>query len=316
MPKGVAMRTAIRLPTGQSITAAVARRNDGPFSCDRCETPVSFVKAHTMHAGDPDRERPIHAFFRLVTSRPPSEHQQDCPYTTAGQIRELFASSTAVEVSFRPFIAEDGRQVFRLAMLRDIERNALRGIADKDEYRRRRDVVRSSHVLSQYFRSAAGLAKLWILLGQYGGRRELYELVSVKMGGTVISWKRFFYEAEDTPDFAKRLAENPPKHPTVLLVRVRVVRELEDGWCVAQCTCVLVPKSDPVTFAGPSLFGNSEVMEGIQANRHYVVVAHWRRDKDATRPSRQPGNPPVKFENLSATIYQTAQYAEVDPPEE
>ena len=268
-----------------------------------------------MHAADPDRERPIHAFFRLVTSRPPSEHQGDCPYTTAGQIRELVASSTAVEVHLRPFIEEDGRQVFRLAMLRDAERELPR-IDDKDEYRRRRDVVRSSRVLSQYFRSAAGLAKLWILLGRHGGRRELYELVSVKMGRKVISWQRFFYEAEDTPTFAKRLAEDPPKHPTALLVRVREVKGLEGGRCVAQCTCVLVPKSDPLTFAGPSLFGNAEAREGIQATRHSFVFANWHRDKDATRLSRQTGNPPVKFENISATIYQTAQYAEVDPPED
>ena len=122
MPKGVAMRTAIRSSNGQSITAAVARRDAGPFSCDGCGTAVSFVNAHTMHAADPDRERPIHAFFRLVTSRPPSEHQQDCPYTTAGQIRELIASSTAVEVCLRPFVEEDGKQVFRLAMLRDAEK--------------------------------------------------------------------------------------------------------------------------------------------------------------------------------------------------
>ncbi len=136
------------------------------------------------------------------------------------------------------------------------------------------------------------------------------------MGGKVISWQRFFYEDEDTPAFAKRLVEDPPKHPTVLLVCVREVRELGGGQRVARCTCVPVPESDPPTFAGPSLFGNAEAMEGIQANRHYVVVAHWRRGRDTTRPSGQAGNPPVKFENLSATIHQTSQYAEVDPPEE
>jgi len=309
------MRTALRSSNRQPISAAEAQKTDGPFFCDGCGTPVSFVNAHTKHAGEPDRERLIPSFFRLVTSRPASEHQPGCPYRTAGQIRELVANSTAVEMRLRPFTEEDGKQVFRLAMLKEAEK-ALPRIEDKDEYLRRRDVVRSSRELAQYFRSAAGLAKLWILLGRHGGRRELSDLVSVKLGGKVIPWRRFFYEAEDTPDFAKRLAEDPPKHPTALLVRVREAAELESGRVVARCTCELVPGSDPLTFAGPSLFGKAEAMGGIRADRHYVVVALWHRDNDTTRPSKQVGKPPVKFQNLSATIYQAAQYAEVDPPEE
>ena len=137
------------------------------------------------------------------------------------------------------------------------------------------------------------------------------------MAGTVIPWRRFFHEVEETQDFAERLREKAPDHRAIaLLVRVREIGQLMNGQHVARCTCVHIPDSDPPTFAGPSMFGSAEAMKGIKGKsalcRHRTLAQS--QDRPAILTTRQATAAGCR--NLSATIYQTAQYAEVNPPEE
>ena len=231
-------------------------------------------------------------------------------------MHELVAASTAVEVSLRPFTEEDGKQVFRLAMLREAEKT-VKYVDDREEYKRRLEAVRASRTLEQYFRSAAGLAKLWVLLGMSGGRDELRNLVGIKMRGTVVPWSRFFFDLDDAPKFADALEAKRITHPAALVVHIRKLDTVKQGASVvAYCTVTPVSDGPPRVFVGASIFGTPAVMQRFQEDRHYVVVGTWYRGSDKTRTARNLEGQSTVFQNISINIYQLAQYAEVSPPEE
>ena len=314
MAKGVAMRTALSA-RGQPINADAATKTDGPFFCDGCRGEVCLVRAHAKFKGDPDRERVVKAFFRLIPDNAASEHGQACPYAVPGQVRALLSSAMAVEMERRPFTERDGRHVLQLAMLKHAEQ-AVPRTPDTGEYRRRLEMVRASPNLEPYFRSAAGVAKLWLDLDNMGGRREVRSLIVIKMRNATVPWPRFFYGVNELNRLAANSASTSMSYPRAAVVHVRSVKPLAGGRIVVHCTDVLASNGLPRILSGASLFGRSETMRGFQRGSHYVVVGDWRRNPDSAPGTRWDGEPSTTYQNLIVDIFQDAQYTMAYPPEE
>jgi hypothetical protein len=276
---------------------------------------VEPVRGYVRNADDPDRARHIAAYFRLVTRHKKAEHALTCEFTPAGQLQILLAHSQAVEVSLRPFNLEDGKQVFRLSMMADAEKLIPKSLKN-GEYLERVKVVRSSRALAQYFRSAVGVAKLWVLLGKGNGRTELSKLVSIKMNGLLVPWSKFFFEHEDAPKLAKLIGDKKIKYPQALVIHVREKASIDNGkTIIVRCTVVLSSKGPPKTFTGVSLFGDSTTMKDFEEKKHYVVVTKWRRAKDTLRDNTASAGKVTQFQNIYGNIFQANQFTAVDPPE-
>ena len=314
MAKGVAMRTALA-SNGQPIKADVASKADGPFTCDGCKAEVGLTPSRIKFKGDPDLERVVDAFFRLIPYHPASEHTQECPYAVSSQLRALLTSAMAAEAEVRPFTERDGKQVLRLELLQDAER-VVPPLSDTSQYRQSLENVRASARLEPYFRAATEVAKLWLALGSLGGRREMRLQVAIKMRKATVPWTRFVYDANELNRLAAQSARASVAYPRAAIIHVRSIKRLAGDRVVVNCTNVLDSNGPPRILSGASLFGRSDTMKNFQRGCHYVVVGDWRRNPDSAPGTRWDGEPSTTYQNLVVDIFQDAQYALVYPRDE
>ncbi|QPE16351.1 hypothetical protein IMQ36_14410 [Providencia rettgeri] len=182
--------------------------------------------------------RTISPYLRLG---PNQEHSASCKSNVRRAVEVLVAKSTNIEDTKDIFLSEQGTFIFRMNVLLEAESDFKRAKkAYEDEYdseireRKSREYKASERRLSNYFNSAAGIAKIWERIEESSDKKLLSELVVIEFNGKKIKWNNFFYDESRYPILYKK--GDGIEHPvaiysakyygddifTILILRLRI----------------------------------------------------------------------------------------------
>ncbi|MCD2528131.1 MULTISPECIES: hypothetical protein [Providencia] len=214
-----------------SISAITKDSKDG-LICEYCDANVTWVDSFVRLG------RTISPYLRLG---PNQEHSASCKNNVRRAVEVLVAKSTNIEDTKDIFLSEQGTFIFRMNVLLEAESDFKRAKkAYEDEYdseireRKSREYKASERRLSNYFNSAAGIAKIWERIEESSDKKLLSELVVIEFNGKKIKWNNFFYDESRYPILYKK--GDGIEHPvaiysakyygddifTILILRLRI----------------------------------------------------------------------------------------------
>lgn len=160
--------------------------------CDGCSTKIAYVSGHMR------KTTPVAPYLKLWKNE---IHENNCKFSVDGSIQLLVSESKAVEDSGKSIfeLDHDGSYIFRMNVLLDAK-NEFQKIMDG--YEKDQEVVLKKNInylsnkkkLSNYFRLAAGIAKLRSLIEDSDDIELLKSKIKISYKDKKIPWNDFYYD--------------------------------------------------------------------------------------------------------------------------
>lgn len=307
MAKGTKMGSCRKLNCGNEIFALkqLSKEDKGKLICLFCSAKVVYVSSSPQQSS----KKQVPAYLRLW---PNEEHHTSCQNILKNAVNHLVAQSQAVENS-QPILKkqQDNTTIFRLNLLQEAQislkklsklvrnQNNLENVFAGNKY------VKSDKVLSSYFHSAVGIAKIRGLIEQdRDDIRKLKNTVKIQYKDKLISWNDFYYDDERYYLLSKRLEESKVDHPIALKVTVKkqpsyYKNALIYPWTI-QCFSEQYGKEDKKVII-PSIKTNIlEISEAFTIQQTYILVGEIWLNKVKNENSI--------FRNINIVIQRKAQF--------
>lgn len=222
MAKGMKMGSCRKLNYDNEIFALkqISKEDNGKLICQFCSAKVMYVSSHTRQSS----KKKVSAYLKLWLNE---EHHENCQNTLKKAVNHLVAQSQAVENSQPIFKKQQDKNIiFRLNLLQEAQKSLQskpvcnqktpENIFTGNKY------VKSDKVLSSYFHSAVGIAKIRGLIEQdKDDIRGLENTVKIQYKGRLIPWNNFYYDDKRYHVLSKRLEKSKVEHPIALKVTVK-----------------------------------------------------------------------------------------------
>ena len=224
MAKGMKMGSCRKLNCGNKIFALkqLSKEDNGKLICRFCSAKVMYVSSYKRQSS----KKKVSAYLKLWSNE---EHHTTCQNTLKNAVNHFVAQSQAVENS-PPILKkqQDNTTIFRLNFLQEVQ-ISLKTLSKPSHNQKNPEnvsagnkYVKSDKVLSSYFYSAVGIAKIRGLIEQnQDDIRELENTVKIQYKDKLIPWNNFYYDDERYYILSKRLEKSKVEHPIALKVTVK-----------------------------------------------------------------------------------------------
>lgn len=207
----------------QLLSVATLGPGDRDFLvCQFCKAKVAFVNTYQRSG------RTVAAYLRLW---PGVEHSINCKNVLKDSVKQLVADSRNTEQANDIFHAQSDGFIFRMNVLVDAEHEMRRAEKNLEEAKDPADKERKGTLyqstqkrISDYFNSAAGIAKIRARIEDSTDKKALSEMVKIEFNKQHIQWNYFFYEEQRYPALFKKAAQL--KHPVAILLTVKTAAKL------------------------------------------------------------------------------------------
>ena len=256
-----------------SISAITKDSKDG-LICEYCDANVIWVDSFVRLG------RTISPYLRLG---PNQEHSASCKNNVRTAVEALVAKSTNIEDTKDIFLSDQGTFTFRMNVLLEAESDFKRAKkAYEDECdsevreRKNREYKASERRLSNYFNSAAGIAKIWERIEESSDKKLLSELVVIEFNGKKIKWNNFFYDESRYPILHKK--GDGIEHPVAIAFTVKetskhIDTDSSNFYTVKGDKCIVHSAEDQIIHYVPSLNAHTDdYFNNLQEGDELIII--------------------------------------------
>ncbi|ROP59938.1 hypothetical protein EDF81_2761 [Enterobacter sp. BIGb0383] len=273
--------------------------------CRYCATRIVWVDSFKRLGKN------IPAYLRLW---PNTAHEPGCKNTMKSLVDALVAESTNIEDAQEVFAEDNGNYVFRMNVLVDAVRELKSAQKDLDEAaedsekeRKRTHYQRTEKKLTDYFNSAAGIAKLRARIEDSEDKEELSKLVTIMFNKKKVSWNDFFFDENRYPTLFKKASKIDYPVAIALTVEKEETPVANGAFFTAKGETCRVSKEDgEKDFFCPELRSHtSGTLLKFKAKEEVIVVG-WLNTKEA------PWKHGITYKNIIFWIDNNKQITRVD----
>jgi len=304
MAKGISMGTARKKGCGDKVFNICELNNEdkGELLCHHCSAEVTYVSEYKR------KEKVVSAYLRLGQEE---VHDEDCRFTVQGAVDTLVAESQAVE-DYAPIfeVQDDGTYLFRMNVLVEAHKVAeqiddliKQGDGDLEKVYKGRNYVKSERALANYFRSAAGVARIRSLIQSSDDVEQLKQLIKIQYQDKMISWNDFYFEQSRYSALSKKLESKKISYPVAIGISIKAHHH-DDKWKFPYCVqgYTDTKKIDEVTriYVPRIRAKRNSLIDCFKVDSTYIVVGNaWlSRVSDVDNPYR----------NIQMVIYKKQQF--------
>ncbi|MDJ0661251.1 MAG: hypothetical protein QNJ42_17430 [Crocosphaera sp.] len=279
MAKGMKMGSCRKLNCGNEIFTLkqLSKEDNDKLICRFCSARVMYVSSYQKQSS----KKKVSAYLRLWSNE---EHHENCKNTLKNAVNHLVAQSQAVE-NTQPILKkqQDNTTIFRLNLLQEAQislktsSKLVHNQKNTENVSARNKYVKTDKVLSSYFYSAVGIAKIRGLIEQdRDDIRKLENTVKIQYKDKLIPWNDFYYDDERYHVLYKRLEKSKVEHPVALKVTVKKQPDYKNAstypWSI-QCFSEQYEKEAKKTIIIPRI--KTDILEISQAfaiQQTYILV--------------------------------------------
>lgn len=269
--------------------------------CEFCAAKISWVKAHIRNGKN------ISAFLRLQKNE---EHASDCKNTVKLAITTLVANSNNVENVKSLIDVVDSKFIFRMNVLIQATSNAKKAwdemnkeAPQEEKTRKRIRYQKTEKDLSDYFNTAAGVARTRARIEESSDKKTLAELIKIDYNGRKINWNDFFYDEDRYPLLFKNAGKI--KHPIAILITIKNEQKYLENrfYALNGEVCIIKNKDKSIDYFSPSLTSNKEdFFDGLRSKDEIIVIGN-------VKPTTKPWREGKTYKNLNINIINKKQIA-------
>lgn len=254
--------------------------------CEFCDAKISWVNAHKRSGKN------ISAFLRLQKGQ---EHASYCDNIVKSAITALVAHSRNIEEGKPLFAVGESNVIFRMNVLIEAAVDARRArLAMDDEtipeekVRKRARYQKAEKRLTDYFNTAAGVARIRARIEESADKQSLSDLIKIDYGGKQISWNDFFYDEKHYPVLFKKA--DKITHPVAILITVKseqrkIKTEKGEFYSLNGEVYILEHNDKTKDYFSPALTcSNPMFFNKLKAKDEVIVVGYIRT---STKPWRE-----------------------------
>lgn len=243
--------------------------------CEFCDARITWVQAHRRN------EKNVAAYLRLG---PNAEHAAECANQIKFATETIVSQSKSIEGKDSLFLKKNDEIVFRMNVLVDADfevrkaKKELEETTSPEEKERKRTLYRQSKDrLSDYFNSAAGIAKIRARIEESNDKKVLSDLVKIEFNNKKISWNDFFYDEDRYPILFKKASKI--KHPVAMALSVKTACELiknnnNEFFSLKGNMCVIDGNEDGIKdYFAPALNSKkSDLLDNLYPEDELIIV--------------------------------------------
>ncbi|PWC12927.1 hypothetical protein [Brenneria corticis] len=270
--------------------------------CQFCDAKITWVDSYQRMG------RTIPAYLRLW---PKATHGSECKNRVKSAVKALVAQSQNIEDDKSIFAEDKTGYVFRMNMLIEASSDATKArkahdeaIDPADKERKRIQYHRAEKKLTDYFNSAAGVAKIRARIEDSADKKELGELVKIAFHKNTISWNDFFFDEERYPILFKKA--DKIKHPVAIALTVKSIKKVKSDFISLKGEECHVPTGEGLKdYFSPEITTNIENMfEHINPDDELIVVG-WI--KSSMREWKH-----ITYKNITFRLSRKKQFSKIN----
>lgn len=246
--------------------------------CEFCPAKISWVKAHKRNGKN------ISAFLRLQKHE---HHASGCDNNVKSAITALVAHSQNIEDGQLLINTKGSIVIFRMNVLIEACANARKaklsmdeGSTPEEKAHKRVRYQKTDKRLTDYFNTAAGIARIRARIEESSDKKTLSERVKIDCNGKQISWNDFFYDEDRYPILFKKAAKIT--HPVAILLTAKnqqkhITTERSDFYSLNGEVCTLENNDNTKEYFSPNLTCNDPAFfNRFHAQDELIVIGYVR----------------------------------------